>query len=114
MLGETVKVWRKEQASTDCMGEPVYTWTAEDVDDCIVRPLAGDNLTDATRPDGVVVSYSVAFPKTYKRRNSLRGCKVTFRDLTEKQALHVAGAPDITKPCPTAWDTIVEVGRVDG
>lgn len=114
MLSETIKVWRKEQSSIDCMGEPVYIWNSEDVEDCIVRPLAGENLTDSTRPDGVVVTYSVAFPKTYDKRNNLRGCKVTFRGMEETQALYVAGSPDITYPCPTAWDTIAEVGRIDG
>lgn len=114
MFGEVVSVWRKTQTGTDAMGEPIYEWTSEDVANCLIRPLSGEDISEAARPDGVRASYSVAFPKTYLDRDSLRGCKVSFRDLGEDEALDVVGEPDITRPCPTAWDVIAQVGRADG
>ena len=111
MLGEAVEVLRRTQSGTDIMGEPVYTWGAETVDNCLVRPLTGSDLNDAMRPDGVRVRYNVAFPKTYEGRATLRGCKVSLRGC---EPLFVVGEPDITNPCPTMWDVVAEVGRVDG
>lgn len=114
MLGETVTVWRKSQTGTDCMGEPAFSWEAEEVCNCLVRPLSGGDLADALRPDGVRAAYEIAFPKDYEGRGDLRGCKVTFRDMDEGQALLISGSPGITRPCPTEWDTTAEAGRTDG
>lgn len=114
MIGETIEVLRKTQKGTDSMGEPTYEWVSEQVQNCLVRPLQGADLTDALRPDGVRVSYVVAFPKSYTGRSTLRGCKVAFPARSNTEPLWVSGSPDITSPCPTEWDTTAEVGRVDG
>lgn len=122
MLGETVAVLTRTKAGTDEMGEPVYKWTAETVENVLVRPLSGSDLVDSLRPDGIQVSYSLAFPKAWTkgkqsgflahRRVALveRGMDATDSD----SALLVSGSPDRTVPCPTAWDTVAEVGRSDG
>ena len=114
MKGETVTVWRKTEIGTDGMGEPEYTWTSEQVQNCLVRPYTGEDVTDTPHTQGVRVDYTVAFPKTYEGRDTLRGCKMSFRKITQDDALLVVGSPDITFPSPNAWDTLVKVGCVYG
>lgn len=122
MLGETVAVLTRTKTGTDEMGEPTYEWASETVDNVLVRPLSGADLVDPLRPDGIRVSYSLAFPKAWTkgkkpgflahRRVALiaRGMDANDAD----SALMVSGSPDRTAPCPTAWDTVAEVGRTDG
>lgn len=122
MLGETVAVLTRRKTGEDEMGEPSYTWTAETVQNVLVMPVAGTDLGELTRPDGVRVEYSLAFPKewtTGKQPGFLahRRVALTARGMDKEDpdsALHVSGSPDRTIPCPTAWDTIAEVGRIDG
>lgn len=102
------------------MGEPVWEWGHETVDGCLVRPLAGSDLEDAMRPDGVRVEYSVALPKAYTSSMApLAHARVALVDRgmdpsDAEAALRVSGSPDVTRPCPTKWDVIAEVGRVYG
>lgn len=122
MLGETVAVLTRRRTGEDEMGEPVYEWDSEQVENVLVRPLSGSDLADPLRPDGIRVSYSLAFPKAWtegKAHGFLAHCRIALvargmdgNDADE--ALRVSGSPDRTSPCPTAWDTIAEVGRVDG
>lgn len=122
MLGETVAVLTRRKTGEDEMGEPVYEWDSERVENVLVRPLSGSDLTDSLRPDGIRVSYSLAFPKAWTagkapgflahRRVALVARGMDGNDADA--ALRVSGSPDRTAPCPTAWDTIAEVGRTDG
>ena len=122
MLGETVAVLTRRKTGEDEMGEPVYEWGSEQVENVLVRPLSGSDLTDPLRPDGIRVSYSLAFPKAWTagkapgflahRRVALVARGMDGNDADA--ALRVSGSPDRTVPCPTAWDTIAEVGRTDG
>lgn len=122
MLGETVAVLTRRKTGEDDMGEPVYEWDSERVENVLVRPLSGSDLADSLRPDGVRVSYSLAFPKAWTSGKSPgflthRRVALVARGMDERDAdaaLRVSGSPDRTTPCPTAWDTIAEVGRVDG
>lgn len=122
MLGETVAVLTRRKTGEDEMGEPVYEWDSERVENVLVRPLSGSDLADSLRPDGIRVSYSLAFPKAWtagKAPGFLTHRRVALveRGMDERDAdaaLRVSGSPDRTTPCPTAWDTIAEVGRVDG
>ena len=120
MLGERVAVLRRRMAGRDDMGEPVWGWDAETVEGVLVRPLAGSDVGEAGRPDGVRVEYSVALPKSYTATMApLRHARVALLDRgmdpgDADAALRVSGSPDVTRPCPTSWDVIAEVGRVDG
>lgn len=122
MLGETVAILVRTKTGEDSMGEPVYEWTSEHVDNVLVRPLAGSDLREDLRPDGIRVSYSLSFPKAWttgKLPGFLDHARVALitRGMDEtkpEDALRVSGSPDRTIPCPTAWDTTCEVGRVDG
>lgn len=64
-MGEEVTVLSSRETGRDAMGEPTVEWEATVVPGCLVRPLAGSDAGDAVRPEGIVASYSIAFPKTY-------------------------------------------------
>lgn len=117
MKGETVTVYRREQVAVDALGEPEYIWTTEQVGNVLVRPVNTfdtANLVDGERPDGIRVKYVLGFPKTYKGK--LVHCKIalTERGMGFDDALDVSGDPDYLRPCPTAWNMLVSVGRTDG
>lgn len=117
-MGETVTVHFRAKVGTDAMGEPIYEQTHIQVDNVLVRPvdsLVNTDIADAERPDGIRVSYVLAFPKTYDGP-SLAHAKIslTARGMGFEDALSVSGSPDILSPCPTAWNMTVNAGRVDG
>lgn len=117
MLGEVVSVLTRRRTGEDEMGEPVYAWDAERVPNVLVRPLAGSELGDALRPDGVRVRYVLAFPKSYAGDLSHARVALVERGMDEgdpEAALRVTGNTDKTPQSPIAWDRSVEVGRVDG
>lgn len=105
---ETVTVLRPSVERDDlgeiAEGEPVR----EDVR-CVVCPGATSDM-DAARPEGVAVSYTLHFPKTFT--GSLVGCSVEVRG----EAYRVMGDPQRTTEAatPGPWDMAVEVTRADG
>lgn len=116
MIGERVRVLAPVAGPVDSMGEPAVSWETHDVDGCLVRPLQGSDPTETVRPDGAAALYSIAFPKTYGGP-PLEGARVLLAgrgQTDERMALAVIGAPDATSPCPTAWNMVAEVGRLDG
>lgn len=119
MHGETVTVYFRSGSGEDEYGDPVETVTSQSVDNVLVMPVAGEDLDDPVRPDGVRVSYRLAFPKAYTRTlapGALRGSSValTGRGMAQRDAMRVSGEPDRIEPCPTDWDMLVYVGRTDG
>ena len=107
--GEDVTVRRQTLTGYDDFHSPVYEWQAEDVSDAVIAPGATEDL-DETRPEGVSVTYTVHFPKSYTA--SLRGCHVVVRG--EEYA--VVGDPQAYTDAnvPGRWDRPVEVSAVDG
>lgn len=117
MKGEAVTVWRREEEGTDALNEPIYKWNPTVVENVLVRPINDltSDVSDVEHPDGIKVRYCLAFPKTYDGK-PLAHCKISLsgRGMTEDDALPVIGSPDYLKPCPTAWNMLVYVGRIDG
>lgn len=117
MMGERVAVLTRADGGIDEMGDPIAVWSAETVEGALVRPLSGEDLKDARRPDGVRAEYSIAFPKSYT--GEVRGARIALVDRgmdasDAAAALVVSGAPDRTRPCPTLWNMVAEAGRADG
>lgn len=107
--GEQVTVIRRE-VIRDELGEPETVETARDtVANVVVAPGATSDL-DASRPEGVTVSYTLCFPKTYA--GDLKGCTVKVRG-TEYE---VVGDPQryTEENTPGDWNLTVEVTRTDG
>lgn len=120
MMGERVAVLRRSRTGADPMGDAVWEWAPELVDNVLVRPLGGRDASDPKRPDGATAEYALAFPKAYTAAAApLRGCRVALVDrgmdpADPGAALRVHGSPDVTRPCPTAWDLIAEAGASHG
>ena len=61
MRGERVAVLSRRKAAEDAMGEPVFEWDSEIVENVLVRPLGGSDLADARR-------ISARVPEDVRRR----------------------------------------------
>lgn len=96
-------------AGRDDLGEPVGGGEVREVVRCVVCPGATSDM-DATRPEGVTVSYTLHFPKTYT--GDLRGCSVEVRG----ERYDVVGDPQRTTEAatPGPFDMAAEVTRADG
>ena len=107
MRGQVVTVRRPSVDYAD--GDAVETWAGEEVGGVLIAAGATRDATDGNRPDGAVVAYTLAFPKSYAA--GLRGCRIAFGG----EEFAVVGDP---RPhpanCPTRWNRTVEVTRVDG
>ena len=99
----------REAAALDDLGEPVGSEASREAVRCVVCPGSTSDM-DATRPEGVTVSYTLHFPKTYA--GSLRGCSVEVRGTR----YDVVGDPQRTSEAatPGPWNMAVEVARADG
>lgn len=109
ICGEPVVVVRPTVAYDD-LGEPAYGEpTRTEVADVLVMPGATADM-DAARPNGVTVSFTLGFPKTFAE--GLRGCSVEVRGV----AYAVIGDPHPLTPAnvPGPYNYTVEVTRSDG
>ncbi len=92
----------------DDLGEPVFGEPVREDVRCVVCPGATSDM-DATRPEGVTVSYTLHFPKTYA--GELRGCSVEVRG----ERYDVVGDPQRTTDTATPGPfDMAEVTRADG
>lgn len=109
MRGQTVTVRRPAPGEIGEDGEVSATWRAEQVADVLIAAGATNDALETSRPDGTVVAYTLAFPKSYAA--SLRGALVEIGG----ESFAVVGDP---RPhpanCPTRWNRTVEVTRADG
>ena len=107
--GETVIV-KIPTTKYDDDRNPVTTWTEEQVSNVLVAPGITNEMSGSNRPDGVIVAFTLSFPKTFK--SSLRGCEVVVREESYK----VIGDPQppTVENCPTSWWMTAEVERNDG
>lgn len=107
--GEQVIVQRAVEVGKNSRNEPRFEWQDETVNDviCVPGPLA--DVTDAMRPRGVRVEWSLFWPKTYTK--PLAGCRVIIRG---GEPLHMIGDPHIYASAPTRWNRPSEAGRTDG
>ncbi|MBD8218204.1 hypothetical protein IFU40_06100 [Microbacterium sp. CFBP 13617] len=107
--GERVIVQRAVEVGKNSRNEPRLEWRDEPVDNvlCIPGPLA--DVTDAMRPRGVRVEWSLYWPKTYTQ--SLAGCRVIIRG---GEPLNIVGDPQSYMGAPTRWNRPSEAGRTDG
>ncbi len=122
MMGEAIAVLRRTATDEDDMGEAVYEWSSETVEGCLVKPSTGSDSSQDGRPDAATATATVALPKGYTEDKPLgyfeharvalvsRGMDAADPDA----AFSVLGAPMRTSPCPTAWDTLLALGRTDG
>ncbi|KFI97816.1 hypothetical protein [Bifidobacterium stellenboschense] len=112
MHGETVTVtYRVDTGERDGGNNPVWREETERVDDVLVKPGADSNASDSTRPEGVTVALTCAFPRAWPYR-PLRGAIVTVRG----HDYQVVGDPlpadgGLT---PTRWNLLAELTDTRG
>lgn len=108
--GETVTVISYTEGGYDELGAAIKQSIEKAVANVVVFPGASKDASEDIRPDGVVVAYTLHFPKTFK--DDIMGCDVIVRG----HKCHVIGHPDRmpTPPCPTKWNMTVEVSYVEG
>lgn len=107
MRGETVTVtWRTDTGDRDGGNNPIWAEESETVDDVLVKPGADANASDSTRPEGITVALTCAFPRAWAYR-SLRGALVTVRG----RDYQVVGDPIPVDGGmqPTRWNLLVEL-----
>lgn len=105
---ETVTV-RRETVTYDELGEVEGVETESEDVQCVVEPGSSSDL-DATRPNGVLVSFTVHFPKTYK--TSLRGALLVLRGETYSVVGDPKGYTEANTP--GQFNRTVEVSATDG
>lgn len=112
MIGETVHILRLEQIGVDDGNMPVYAYPPvyEPIENVLVAPGSRQDLIETIRPDGVVINYTLHFPKTFDERLKNR------RILVRGRECKVVGDPDhyMLESTPTPWWMPVEVTATDG
>ncbi len=109
LRGQSVEVIHMDEGALDELGSPTVTERRETVRNVLVCPGATADAVESMRPDGVAVTYTLAFPKPYDA--DLRGAEVEIRG----RRYRVIGDPrPCVENCPTAWWLRVEVERHDG
>lgn len=116
LTGETVVLERPTEISRNAHGQPRYEWVPETVENVLVAPGPRNDIAldieHSARPEGVIVLYSLYWPKTFT--GNLAGTRVRLKD--EDEPLMIIGDP---KPypdanTPTEWNRPSEVRRADG
>lgn len=115
MRGIEVTVVRYADGGTDRLGNPIEgAPTYEEVDDVLIAPSGAADM-EASRPEGVTVSMTLHFPKTYT--GDLRGCDIELPSPYDVgNPYRVIGDPHpyMDANTPTRWNRPVEVARADG
>lgn len=112
--GVTVTVLAPNKVGTDRLNNPVYGEpTRTTVENVLIVPGATADM-DAQRPEGVIVDFTLHFPKSAASMR-LEGCEVvlpapyggTYRIIGEPR-------PYLVKNTPTSWAMPVEVTVAHG
>lgn len=108
--GETVIVRTFTDGEPDPFGVCERVATDEEVGNVLVQVGTTADVVASNRPEGVLVKFTLHFPKTYNV--PLQGAHVRVRG----EWLEVVGNPAWHTPenCPTAWNYPVEVSTVNG
>ena len=61
--GMTVRLWVKTLTSTDGFGEPLYSWSYEDVEDVLVSPDGSEEHRTDLDLKGKSIAYVLGIPK---------------------------------------------------
>lgn len=111
IVGEDVVVIRRERVGTLPGNTPEYLYVSTLVEDVLIDPRPGAEVTDSVRPDGTRAEYVLHFPKAFV--GSLRGATVKVRG---GDPMAVEGDPQAYTDAntPGRWNRPVSVYRVDG
>lgn len=116
MKGELVILkYHDDKSGTDPFNNDIYELISKNVDNVLVQPGIPENDIESNRPEGVVIKYTLQFPKDFVYgvdTEIFRGAIITVRGKDYK----VVGSPDCfdSENCPTEWCMPVYVEDSDG
>ena len=61
--GTTVKLWIKSETGRDGFNEPIYSWTAEDVDNVLIGEPTPQERIDELTLTGKSIDFTLGIPK---------------------------------------------------
>lgn len=121
MTGETVQVITYTNGSLDAMRMPIPVPHTDSVPGVLVSPQAGGMIEDPDRPEGVLIEYTLYFPKTFSAQvfgdeatypHGLRNANVVVRG----KKCQVVGSPHpyYAEDTPGSRNLAVYVRRLEG
>lgn len=121
MTGETVQVITYTNGSLDAMRMPIPVPHTDSVPGVLVSPQAGGMIEDPGRPEGVLIEYTLYFPKTFSAQvfgdettypHGLRNASVVVRG----KKCQVVGSPHpyYAEDTPGSRNLAVYVRRLEG
>ena len=100
--GETVTVETKVETGRDAHNNPVYEAVRADVGGVLVAVGQTADIGESNRPEGVSVSYTLYFPKTFE--GGLENARVMVRG----EWFDIVGKPLPWLQSPTDWNMVAE------
>ncbi len=112
LKGDTVTViWEDVEVGRDEFNAPITETRTEDVENVLIAPGARQDVSEANRPEGVVVAWELHFPKKFTE--SLRGALVQVPG-DEPRKVIGDPRPYQAQNTPTDWNRPVELEGHDG
>ena len=110
MRGITVTLYERTQTGVDALNHPIYTETAETIDNVLVAPSGSTEILDTTNLEGRRGDYLMAIPKGDTHEWNA-GCKVSFFNADWR----IIGIPTegIEEMIPLSWNKKVQVERYE-
>lgn len=107
--GITIKLYTKTQTGTDGFNAPIYTETAEEVENVLVQPTSETEILDTLNLTGRKAVYQLAIPKG--DTHDWTDAKVEFFN----QTFRTIGTPieGIEELLPLAWNKKVRCERYE-
>lgn len=108
--GITISLYTKTQTGTDAFNRPIYSESAEPVDNVIIEPISGEEALNELNLTGRKAVYRLCLPK---------GDTHDWTDKTVEffgKKWHTIGDPMewIEDMVPLSWNKKVKVERIDG
>lgn len=117
MFGETWAFYVPKKAGTDNLGVETVTYTEYIIENVLTRKSSTEDL-GVERPNGASIDFVLGLPKDLPYGlnvlNLQGGYAISKEAYRDNGKYYIIGSPQITRPCPTKWNTIVYVGRSNG
>lgn len=112
MQGGRVIVKRPISTGKDAHGNLITTFEEEAVDNVLVNTPETAEAFASARQNDFSISYTLGFPKTYKK--SLLNCRIIIPFVDPEKEWYVFGDPQpVPHNCPTKWNRKVSVSAYD-
>lgn len=114
MRGITVTLYAKVQSGTDPFGAPVYTETAEPVENVLIGQPTTDDITTSTDLHGKRIDYMLGIPKG--DAHEWKDAKVSWTDAYGRTIVCITFGFPITGVehlIPTPWHMKVRCHRIE-